>query len=622
MTTQPSRRPAARVLLAVGDGAAWAAGLGLATWVRYAFEETRVSVSGLLIVIVVAVVVQWLIGTLAHTYRGRFPLGGVDEVINLAKVMFVVGAVALGVDFVPDAVLVPRSVPLSAALVALVLAAGMRLAVRRVRERADRPDESSAQRVIILGASSSGQQLLRSMLSEPAGGYLPVALLDDDPQYRRLRVSRVPVLGTRDDIAAVAQQTGATLLVIAVRNVDAAELRDVTRRATEAGLAVKVLPSFSEVFRPWVGLSDLRDPDIADLLGRHQIDTDVASIAEYLVGKRVLVTGAGGSIGSELCRQIHQFAPAELLMLDRDESGLHGLQLSIHGSAMLTSPDTILADIRDAEVVQRIFDERKPQVVFHAAALKHLPMLEQYPVEAWKTNVLGTLNVLQSARSVEVEKFVNISTDKAANPCSVLGKAKRIGERLTAAMAGDDQAPFLSVRFGNVLGSKGSVLTTFAEQLAKGLPITVTDPDVTRFLMTIPEAVQLVIQAAAIGGAGEALVLDMGAPVRIVDLARELMTIAGHPAPIVYTGLRTGEKMHEELFADGEDRDHRPWHPAISHVTVPPLYPTELHATARAIGPAAALHALSTNTSIPQPRMQDSHDVSGAGPRLPVVRQP
>ncbi|MGH3998195.1 MAG: polysaccharide biosynthesis protein, partial [Pseudonocardiaceae bacterium] len=575
------RRPAARVLFALGDGAAWAAGLSLLTWMRYAFEETRISFSGLLVAIVVAVVAQWLVGTVAHTYRGRYLLASVDEATNLAMVMFVVGLVVLGVDFVPETVLVPRSVPLSAALAALVLAGGLRLVVRRVRERAERPDESSAQRVIILGASASGQQLLRSMLSEPAGGYLPVALLDDDPQHRRLRVSGVSVLGTRDDLAAVAQRTGATLLVIAVRNVDAADLRDVTRRATEAGLAVKVLPSFSEVFRPWVGLSDLRDPDIADLLGRRQVDTDVASIADYLVGKRVLVTGAGGSIGSELCRQIHQFGPAELMMLDRDESALHGLQLSIKGTALLNSPDTILADIRDAEVVQRIFEDRRPQVIFHAAALKHLPMLEQYPEEAWKTNVLGTINVLQAARAVGVEKFVNISTDKAANPCSVLGKAKRIGERLTAAMASDDdQAPFLSVRFGNVLGSKGSVLTTFAEQLAKGLPVTVTDPNVTRFLMTIPEAVQLVIQAAAIGGAGEALVLDMGAPVRIVDLARQLMAIAGRPASIVYTGLRPGEKMHEELFADGEDRDHRPLHPAISHVTVPPLHPSELHATA------------------------------------------
>ena len=619
MTTQLRRRPVVRALLALCDGAAWVVGLGLATWMRYAFEEMRISVSGLLIAIVVAVVAQWLVGIVAHTYRGRFPLGSVDEAINLAKVMFLVGAVVLGVDFVPDTPLVPRSVPLSAALVALGLAGGLRLVVRRVRERAERPDESAAHRVIIFGVSTSGQQLLRAMLCEPSGGYLPVALLDDDPQYRRLRVSRVPVLGTRDDIATVAQQTGATVLVIAVRNVDATDLRDVTRRATQAGLAVKVLPSFSEVFRPWVGLSDLRDPDIADLLGRHQVDTDVAAIAEYLVGKRVLVTGAGGSIGAELCRQIHQFAPAELLMLDRDESALHGLQLSIHGSALLDSPDTILADIRDAEVVQRIFESRQPQVVFHAAALKHLPMLERHPVEAWKTNVVGTLNVLESARSVGVERFVNISTDKAANPRSVLGKAKRIGERLTAAMAHDDGSVFLSVRFGNVLGSRGSVLTTFAEQLVKGLPVTVTDPDVTRFMMTIPEAVQLVIQAAAIGGPGEALVLDMGAPVRIVDLARELMAISGRPAQIVYTGLRAGEKMHEELFADGEERDHRPWHPAISHVTVPPLYPNELHATARAIGPTAALHDLSTNTTVPQPRETTARYVSAAGPQLRVL---
>ncbi|MGH3428678.1 MAG: polysaccharide biosynthesis protein, partial [Mycobacteriales bacterium] len=619
-TGETPGRPVARVLFAVGDGVAWAAGLGLAAWVRYAFEETRISVAGLLIAIVVAVVAQWLIGILAHTYRGRFPLGSVDEAINLAQVICIVGVVVLGVDFVPDTVLVPRSVPLSAALVALGLAGAMRLAIRRVREHADRPDETSAQRVIILGASTSGQQLLRSMLSEPTGSYFPVALLDDDPQRRRLRVSRVPVLGTRHDIAAVAQQTGASLLIIAVRNVDAADLRDVTRRATEAGLAVKVLPSFSEVFRPWVGLSDLRDPDIVDLLGRHQIDTDIASIAGYLVGKRVLVTGAGGSIGAELCRQIHQFAPAELMMLDRDESALHGLQLSIHGTALLDTPDTILADIRDAEVIQTIFDDRKPQIIFHAAALKHLPMLEQYPEEAWKTNVLGTLNVLDAARAVGVEKFINISTDKAANPASVLGSAKRIAERLVAGMALKDESAFLSVRFGNVLGSKGSVLTTFAEQLAKGLPITVTDPEVTRYLMTIPEAVQLVIQAAAIGAPGEALVLDMGPPVRILDLAHQLMAIAGCPAPIVYTGLRTGEKMHEELFADGEDHNHRPWHPAISHVTVPPLYPHELHATARTLGPAAALRELVVER-VCQPRREAGKHIPATGPPLIVSWQ-
>jgi FlaA1/EpsC-like NDP-sugar epimerase/lipopolysaccharide/colanic/teichoic acid biosynthesis glycosyltransferase len=596
------RRPAARVLFALADAAAWAASLGLVTWTRYAFDHTLISNSGLLLTIVFAVLAQWLIGIVAHTYRGRYLLGSADEAINLAKVMLLAGLVVLGVDFATTPVWVPRSVPLSAALTALVMAGGLRLAVRRVRERTERPDESSAQRVIIFGSSTSGQQLLRSMLSDPAGGYLPVALLDDDPQWRRLRVSGVPVLGTRDDIAAVAQKAGASLLVIAVRNVDAADLRDVTRRATEAGLAVKVLPSFSEVFHPWVGLSDLRDPDIADLLGRRQIDTDIAAIAEYLVGKRVLVTGAGGSIGAELCRQIHQFGPAELMMLDRDESALHALQLSIQGSALLTSPDIILADIRDAEVVQAIFDDRKPQVVFHAAALKHLPMLEQYPKEAWKTNVVGTANVLAAAWSVRVERFVNISDSKAANPVSALGRSKRIGERLVAAMDLDDQSSFVSVRFSNVLGSRGSVLTTFAEQLAKSLPVTVTDPMVTRYLMTIPEAVKLVIQAAAIGASGETLVLDMGAPVRIVDVARELMAIAGRPTPIVYTGLRPGEKLHEELFSDGEDPDHRPWHPAISHVTVPPLDSADLYATARAIGPTAALRKLTATPEVPQYR--------------------
>jgi len=544
-----------------------------------------------------------------------------DEVINLARIMFLVGIVVLGANLMPHTVLVPRSVPLSATLVAVAMAAAMRLAIRRVGERADRPDEASAQRVIIFGAATTGQQLLRSMLCEPTGSYLPVALLDDDPLRRRLRVLGVSVLGTRNDVAAVAQQTGAASMIIAVSNVDAADVRDVARRAIEAGLAVKVLPTVSEMFRPWVGLSDLRDVDVADLLGRRQIDTDVASIAGYLVGKRVLVTGAGGSIGSELCRQIHQFGPAQLMMLDRDESALHGVQLSIHGAALLNAPNTILADIRDAEAVHRIFQDRRPQVVFHAGALKHLPMLEQYPEEAWKTNVLGTLHVLEAARWVGVEKFVNISTDKAANPVSVLGRSKRIGERLVAAIALEDESAFLSVRFGNVLGSRGSVLTTFAEQLIKGFPITVTAPEVTRFFMTISEAVQLVIHAAAIGAAGEVLVLDMGAPVRIVDIARQLMVIAGRPAPIVYTGLRAGEKMHEELFADGEDRHRRPWHPAICHVGVPPLDPGELHATARALGPAAALRKLVAKTSGSPTLDTTAEPMSPAGSRPPILEQ-
>jgi FlaA1/EpsC-like NDP-sugar epimerase len=257
-------------------------------------------------------------------------------------------------------------------------------------------------------------------------------------------------------------------------------------------------------------------------------------------------------------------------MLDRDESALHAVQLSLQGRALLDSAELILADLRDPEAIREVFATRRPQVVFHAAALKHLPLLERYPAEAVKTNVWGTQTVLDAAR--DVEKFVNISTDKAANPISVLGYSKRITERLTAYASMVAPGTFLNVRFGNVLGSRGSVLTAFQAQAAAGGPITVTDPEVTRYFMTVQEAVALVIQAAAIGGDAEALVLDMGDPVRIADVAAQLAEQAPGPVEIVYTGLRPGEKLHEELFADGE-QDLRPLHPLISHVKVPPLNP-------------------------------------------------
>ena len=288
----------------------------------------------------------------------------------------------------------------------------------------------------------------------------------------------------------------------------------------------------------------------------------------------MLVTGAGGSIGSELCRQIAKFGPAELIMLDRDESALHAVQLSIYGRAMLDCDDVVLADIRDSLYIDTLLEQRKPEVVFHAAALKHLPMLEQYPGEAIKTNVWGTLSILEAARAHGVERFVNISTDKAANPCSVLGYSKRLAEGLTAAIAAETEGTFLSVRFGNVLGSRGSVLTAFTAQIAQGGPVTVTHPEVTRYFMTVQEAVQLVIQAAAIGRDGEALVLDMGEPVSIDAVARQLIELSGKRIDIVYTGLRDGEKMHEELWGDGE-HDERLAHPRVSHTTVPAYDPVE-----------------------------------------------
>ena len=308
-----------------------------------------------------------------------------------------------------------------------------------------------------------------------------------------------------------------------------------------------------------------------DLLQRRQISADWNAIASYLRGRRVLVTGAGGSIGSELCRQIHKAAPAVLVKLDRDESALHATQLSIEGHGLLTDPTLVVADIRDGNRLLEVFRQYRPEIVFHAAALKHLTLLEMHPSEAVKTNVDGTQKVIAACADVGVECFVNVSTDKAADPTSVLGYSKRIGERMTASYAQKvASGKYLSVRFGNVIGSRGSVIHSFRAQAANGSAITVTHPDVTRFFMTVEEAVLLVIQAGGIGNSGEALILDMGEPVRIDDVARRIAATVTPAVDVIYTGLRPGEKLHEKLFGEGEV-DYRPTHPLVSHVAVPPI---------------------------------------------------
>lgn len=311
----------------------------------------------------------------------------------------------------------------------------------------------------------------------------------------------------------------------------------------------------------------------------------------YVTGRRVVVTGAGGSIGSELCRQIARFGPAELIMLDRDETGLQTTQLSVEGNGLLENHNVVLCNIRDAAAVDALFRERMPEVVFHTAALKHLPLLQRYPNEGWKTNVLGTRNLLRAAQAVGVATFVNVSTDKAADPTSVLGHTKHLAERLTAWAAEQSGLRYLSVRFGNVIGSRGSMLPTFQTLIEAGGPLTVTHPDITRYFMTIPEACQLVIQAGGIGRPGEVLILDMGEPVRILDIAERMIQMSGKPIEIVFTGLRPGEKMHEDLVASTEHLE-RPFHPMISHAKVEPLAPGELDLFADSIVSTVPAHQL------------------------------
>ncbi|SNR77083.1 polysaccharide biosynthesis protein [Blastococcus mobilis] len=563
-----------RLAMLGGDLISLAAGLVLATTARYTGSLDQMNTNGLLVGMALTTLVFPIASTVLRLHQGRYAVGSAEELKSLGAAVGITAlAVLTVVALAGSPRLLPLSVPAIAAVLSFVIMIGFRLALRSQREGAVRP--RTGQRTLVFGAGIAGEQLVRSMLADPASPYLPVGLLDDDPTKRHLRIRGVRMMGGRERLGAAAAATGAEVVVVALPSAGSELVRDISQRASEADLVVKVLPRVADLLNRRVGIRDVRDIDVADLLGRRQIDTNVTEIAHYLRGKRVLVTGAGGSIGSELCRQIHRFGPGELLMLDRDESALHALELSIFGEARLDLPQAILADIRDAATLESLFAERRPDVVFHAAALKHVNMLEQYPDEGWKTNVLGTRNVLSAATAVGVTHFINVSTDKAADPANVLGHTKRIAEQLTAAYAQRGTGQYLSVRFGNVLGSRGSVLETFAAQIARGGPVTITHPEVTRYFMTIPEAVQLVIQAGAIGRNGEALVLDMGTPVRIRDVATHLINLEGRPIDIEITGLRPGEKLHEDLFGSGE-HGSRPIHPMISHVAVPPLSPTDL----------------------------------------------
>jgi FlaA1/EpsC-like NDP-sugar epimerase len=568
-----------RLFQVLADTVAWQIGIFAAVVTRYEMTLNPWRFADTAIVAVAAGLLHLMLGQAHYLYRGRYRYGSFEEVKALTSTVLCTSVLILLADvtlFLRRPV--PASAPIVGGLLALVVMFGGRYLLRRVHDLTLRPDRRDAAPVLLFGAGSAGHALVAAMMRDPRGKYLPVGLLDDDPTKRHLRVDGVPVLGGQDAIGRAVASTGARTVVFAVANANGGLVRAVRGKVLEAGARFKMVPSVSELLDAPISVAHVRDVQVTDLLGRHQIETDLDAIAGYLTGKRVLITGAGGSIGSELCRQVHRFRPAELIMLDRDESALHAVQLSLSGQALLDTPDLVLTDLRDARAVRTVFQQRRPQVVFHAAALKHLTLLERHPDEAVKTNILGTLNVLEAAAGVE--RFVNISTDKAANPTSVLGYSKRITERLTAHAGSAFAGTFLNVRFGNVLGSRGSVLTAFSAQVAAGGPVTVTDPDVTRYFMTVQEAVQLVIQAAAIGRDGEALVLSMGEPVRIAQVAQQMADLGPVPVEIVYTGLRPGEKLHEELFGAGE-RDVRPLHPLISHVEVPPLEP----AVARTLEP-------------------------------------
>jgi FlaA1/EpsC-like NDP-sugar epimerase len=448
------------------------------------------------------------------------------------------------------------------------------------------PDDAERRSVLIVGAGSAGSMILKDLLRSPSFGLHPLGLIDDDRRKVGRRLHGVPVVGTRMAIPRLVKDLEADVVLLAIPSATSELVREVAALCEVAHVTLKVLPGVHETVGGTVSARDIRDLRIEDLLGRQQVETDLEAVEAILRGRRVLVTGAGGSIGSEIVRQVASFEPSSLILLDHDETHLHDAAMSLDEfRADLSQADgvvdlvkaemrveTVLADIRDRERVFGVFVKHQPDIVFHAAAHKHVPVLELHPGEALATNVLGTANLADAAVANGVGHFVLISTDKAINPVSVMGTSKWMAEQVVRSLQNDDSV-LCAVRFGNVLGSRGSVIPTFFRQIARGGPVTVTDPHMTRYFMSVQEAVQLVLQAAALSTGGEVFTLDMGEPVRILDVAERLIrlsgSIPGRDVPIVITGARPGEKMVEDIVAPDEEQLPS-GHPAIV-VSRPPV---------------------------------------------------
>lgn len=495
--------------------------------------------------IVVAVLANWAWGLYGQLWRHaslyearRLTMSGLTMLVILA--MFEWGSRN-----------VPISVIVSGALVATFLMAVLRFQSRLFSFRRGHADDGL--KVVVIGAGDAGAGLVAEMIRVPRMGFRPVAVLDENPSMHGKAFMGVTVLGGIDALPEVVKRTEAHLAVFAKTSADQATLRRAAARAEEADIALKIVPGISSAINGGASLRDLRDLRIEDLLGREQVATDLDAVGAMLRGQRVLITGAGGSIGSEISRQVASFAPERLVLLDHDETHLHDVAAELDGPVV-----QVLADIRDGRLVSKIFAEHRPSVVFHAAAHKHVPLLEAHPTEAVLTNVVGTSNLLDAAAEVGVRRLVFISTDKAVYPSSVMGASKRLGEQLVINRA-PEGAAYCAVRFGNVLGSRGSVVPTFMRQIEAGGPVTVTDRRMTRFFMSIREAVQLVLQAGALtdnSTGGEVFMLDMGEPVVIYDLAERMIRLSGRKPgtdiEIEITGVRPGEKLVEELKALNE----------------------------------------------------------------------
>jgi len=451
---------------------------------------------------------------------------------------------------------VPRSIPVISTALALIGMAAVRVAARSYVASDRRPHGAATRkRILIVGAGEAGTMLAREMLGNTAAGFVPVGFLDDDPVKRGRLLMGLRIHGPLSELAQVAQQLSVEEVLIAMPSVQGTLIRELMSAARAAHLRYRILPSLGEILQGQDTILQLRDVNVEDLLRRAPVSLDLSSIARYVEDRTVLVTGAGGSIGSEIVRQVARFRPRQIVLLGRGENSIFSIQQELRMNWPEVPTVTIIADVRGRDRLRQVFAEYRPEVVYHAAAHKHVPLMEAQPGEAVLNNVFGTRNIAELCLEFQVPRFVNISTDKAVNPSSVMGSTKRLAEMIVSAaaqQAGPGQA-FMSVRFGNVLGSRGSVVPTFLAQIRAGGPVTVTHPEMVRFFMTIPEAARLVLQAGGLAVNNNVYVLDMGQPVKIVDLARDVVQLSGaRDIEIVFSGIRPGEKLYEELLTAGE----------------------------------------------------------------------
>ncbi len=448
----------------------------------------------------------------------------------------------------------PRSIFFIAFLIDVLSIGGVRLAYRTIRRivLGEAVKFRKHKNVLIVGGGDAGAIVIKELKLHPEMASIPVAIIDDNVEKLGMKLNGVPIVGTREDIPSVVEEKNIDEIIMAIPSANRKSINEIFEICSQTGRKVKILPSVTELIDESVVVQRIRDVDIEDLLGRDPIELDCDEISTYIEGRVVLVTGGGGSIGSELCRQIVNFKPAQLIILDNYENNLFDIQNELLFKHKNINLVPVVANIRERQRIDSIFRQYRPDVVFHAAAHKHVPLMEINPTEAIKNNVFGTLNVAECADKYGVKRFVLISTDKAVNPTNIMGATKRIAEMIIQALDRHSKTEFVAVRFGNVLGSNGSVIPLFRKQIENGGPVTVTHPEVIRYFMTITEAVQLVLQAGAMAKGGEIFVLDMGQPVKIYDLAKNIIRLSGFEPEkdieIVFTGLRPGEKLYEELL--------------------------------------------------------------------------